>query len=77
VGPGNACMQLEDYQEELEEMKNLTRQEYVAHLRRYRTTIRSCTYTHVCPSLYYHIYTLCIHRRLPASRRSSSERIQF
>jgi len=26
--------QLEDYQEELEEMKNMTRQEYVAHLRR-------------------------------------------
>lgn len=29
------CLQLEDYQEELEEMKNMTRQEYVAHLRRY------------------------------------------
>ncbi|OEL16589.1 AP2-like ethylene-responsive transcription factor ANT, partial [Dichanthelium oligosanthes] len=28
------CLQLEDYQEELEEMKNMTRQEYVAHLRR-------------------------------------------
>ena len=27
-------MQLEDYQQELEEMKNMTRQEYVAHLRR-------------------------------------------
>jgi hypothetical protein len=27
--------QLEDYQEELEEMKNMSRQEYVAHLRRY------------------------------------------
>ena len=43
------CMQLEDYQEELEEMKNMTRQEYVAHLRRYctlvflsSTTILSC-----------------------------------
>jgi len=42
-------MQLEDYQEELEEMKNMTRQEYVAHLRRYctlvflsSTTILSC-----------------------------------
>jgi uncharacterized protein YnzC (UPF0291/DUF896 family) len=31
-------MQLEDYQEELEEMKNMTRQEYVAHLRRYVRT---------------------------------------
>jgi len=29
-----SIMQLEDYQEELEEMKNMTRQEYVAHLRR-------------------------------------------
>jgi hypothetical protein len=27
-------MQIEDYGEELEEMKNMTRQEYVAHLRR-------------------------------------------
>ena len=27
--------QLENYQNELEEMKNMTRQEYVAHLRRY------------------------------------------
>lgn len=27
--------QLENYQKELEEMKNMTRQEYVAHLRRY------------------------------------------
>jgi len=27
-------MQIEDYREELEEMKNMTRQEYVAHLRR-------------------------------------------
>lgn len=26
--------QLEDYQEELEDMKNMSRQEYVAHLRR-------------------------------------------
>jgi len=26
--------QIEDYREELEEMKNMTRQEYVAHLRR-------------------------------------------
>jgi hypothetical protein len=26
--------QLENYQEELEEMKNMSRQEYVAHLRR-------------------------------------------
>lgn len=29
------CMQLENYQTELEEMKNMSRQEYVAHLRRY------------------------------------------
>ena len=28
-------MQIEDYREELEEMKNMTRQEYLAHLRRY------------------------------------------
>jgi len=34
-------MQLEDYQEELEEMKNMTRQEYVAHLRRYSTYVRT------------------------------------
>lgn len=27
-------LQLENYQKELEEMKNMTRQEYVAHLRR-------------------------------------------
>lgn len=27
--------QLEDYQKELEEMKTMTRQEYVAHLRRH------------------------------------------
>jgi hypothetical protein len=33
-----ACVQLEDYQDELEEMKNMTRQEYVAHLRRYVRT---------------------------------------
>jgi AP2-like factor, ANT lineage len=32
---GCDLMQLEDYREELEEMKNMTRQEYVAHLRRY------------------------------------------
>jgi hypothetical protein len=28
-------IQVEDYAEELEVMKNMTRQEYVAHLRRY------------------------------------------
>jgi hypothetical protein len=28
-------IQVEDYREQLEEMKNMTRQEYVAHLRRY------------------------------------------
>jgi AP2-like factor, ANT lineage len=32
-------MQLEDYREELEEMKNMTRQEYVAHLRRYSSLL--------------------------------------
>jgi hypothetical protein len=31
--------QLEDYREELEEMKNMTRQEYVAHLRRYDVVV--------------------------------------
>jgi hypothetical protein len=41
-------MQLEDYQEELEEMKNMTRQEYVAHLRRYYYTL---VYIHACVSL--------------------------
>ena len=30
----HACMQLEDYQEELEEMKNMTRPEYFTHLMR-------------------------------------------
>ena len=34
-------LQLEDYQEELEEMKNMTRQEYVAHLRRYKFDLAS------------------------------------
>jgi AP2-like factor (ANT lineage) len=29
-----SLFQLENYQEELEEMKNMGRQEYVAHLRR-------------------------------------------
>jgi AP2-like factor, ANT lineage len=28
-------IQVEDYREQLEEMKNMARQEYVAHLRRY------------------------------------------
>jgi len=28
-------IQIEDYRKELEEMENMTRQEYVAHLRRY------------------------------------------
>jgi len=28
-------IQIEDYREELEDMENMTRQEYVAHLRRY------------------------------------------
>jgi AP2-like factor (ANT lineage) len=32
--PSLELMQIEDYREELEEMKNMTRQEYVAHLRR-------------------------------------------
>lgn len=37
--PSTVCragMQIEDYSEELEEMKNMTRQEYVTQLRRYR-----------------------------------------
>jgi len=28
-------IQIEDYRDELEEMENMSRQEYVAHLRRY------------------------------------------
>lgn len=39
VFPSTVCragMQIEDYSEELEEMKNMTRQEYVTQLRRYR-----------------------------------------
>lgn len=31
---GLLLLQLENYQQQLEEMKNMTRQEYVAHLRR-------------------------------------------
>ncbi|KAG8377447.1 hypothetical protein BUALT_Bualt08G0033800 [Buddleja alternifolia] len=34
VGCWFFCMQLENYHQELEEMKNMSRQEYVAHLRR-------------------------------------------
>lgn len=34
---GLLMLQLENYQQQLEEMKNMSRQEYVAHLRRYKS----------------------------------------
>lgn len=54
------AMQLEDYQEELEEMKNMTRQEYVAHLRRYllyaRVPLPYCVH-HLPAGHYLNVYS--------------------
>ena len=63
-----SIMQLEDYQEELEEMKNMTRQEYVAHLRRYCTLVFLSSTKITILSVYVHHLPGC---------RSSELNIQF